>query len=430
MTTVLLSTLVGLSAITIILLFIVISKSSNKKINTMEKLIRDEFRLNRMESSNEYKALREELSNSQKRSTGELIKTINELGNSQKNYLELVERRIKDLTASNENKVEKIRETVEAKMNSLQEGNEKKLDQMRQVVEEKLQITLEKRLTESFKVINDQLQKVQMGLGKMQTLANSVGDLKKVLTNVKTRGTWGEVQLGNILQDILSPNQYDSQVQVKEGSSEKVDYAILLPGKNDYTDSKVMLPIDSKFPQEDYLRLVQASEDGDIEKIKDAQKGLINAVKKSAKSISEKYLNPPKTTDFAIMFLPTEGLYAEILREGKLVETLQRDYRVVIAGPTTLTAILNSLQMGFQTLAIEKQSSEVWKVLAAVKTEFGKFSDVLIKVKKQLETASKTLDSTAVRTRAMERKLKDVESLPENLSEDVLGLPKNNKETL
>jgi len=293
---------------------------------------------------------------------------------------------------------------------------------MRQVVDEKLQNTLEKRLAESFKIVSERLEAVQRGLGEMQNLATGVGDLKRMLTNVKARGTWGEVQLGALLEQILTPDQYARNVQTREGSRETVEYAIRLPGAgNDSRAAVCWLPIDSKFPQEDYLRLVSAADAADLDAVEKATSALTRAVRSSAKEIAEKYLDPPGTTDFAIMFLPTEGLYAEILRQPGLMEKLQQTSRVVVAGPTTLSAILSSLRMGFRTLAIEKRSSEVWNVLAAVKTEFGKFGDVLAKVKNHLDAASNTIDQTGVRTRAMKRKLREVEQLPMDASEKLLG---------
>ena len=411
-----------ISSIAVLLFIMLLLKPSTSGTKRIEQAVRNEFRSNRDESAKTAKDLREEVASAQKSSTETLINTISEISKLQKNYLDSVEKRIKELTTSNESHVDKIRETLEKQMKSLQDNNEKKLEQMRHTVDEKLQTTLERRLGESFKIVSKQLEAVQVGLGKMQNLASSVGDLKRVLTNVKARGTWGEVQLGAILEQILTPVQYGKNVQIREGSQERVDYAIRLPGADNDQNSDVWLPIDSKFPQEDYLRLVSAADAADTERVKQAQESLARAIKVSAKDIAGKSLDPPRTTDFAIMFLPTEGLYAEVLRQPDLIENLQQNYRVVVAGPTTLSAILNSLRMGFQTLAIGKQSSEVWKVLAAVKTEFSKFSNVLAKVKKQLETASNTIDQTSTRTRVMQRKLREVERLPEDASEKLLGL--------
>jgi DNA recombination protein RmuC len=272
----------------------------------------------------------------------------------------------------------------------MQEGNERKLDEMRKTVDEKLQTTLEKRLGESFRLVSERLEAVQKGLGEMQSLATGVGDLKRVLTNVKTRGTWGEIQLGNILEQILTPDQFERNVQTKEGSREVVEFALKLPGRDDHPESCVWLPIDSKFPQEDYLRLVKASEAADQDGVQRASAALARAARGAAQEIESKYVNPPQTTDFALMFLPTEGLYAELLRQPGLAEDIQLRHRVVMAGPTTLAALLNSLQMGFRTLAIEKRASEVWKVLAAVKTEFGKFGNRVRQVRRRARQSQET----------------------------------------
>ena len=307
---------------------------------------------------------------------------------------------------------ERLRDTVDKQMKQLRESNEKKLEQMRSTVDEKLQSTLEKRLGESFKQVTERLEKVHQGLGEMQNLAAGVGDLKRVLTNVKARGTWGEYQIGDILGQFLTLEQYQKNVQPKPGSRETVEYAVKLPGMDD--DSQVWLPIDAKFPQEDYQRLLNAAEAADAKKVEECTAALEREILKSAKEIAQKYLAPPNTTDFAIMFLPTEGLYAEVLRRPGLMDKLQA-CRVVAAGPTTLSALLSSFRMGFRTLAIEKRSSEVWNVLRGVKTEFGKFGDVLKKVKKQLSSASETLDDTiGRRTRAMDRELRNVETLPDD----------------
>jgi len=411
------------AAIVLLIILLVLKTSYKRAIKEVEQTVSAEFRSNRDESARAARDLREEVVRAQRSSIETMIQTIGELGNLQRDKLESVERRIKDLTDSNEARIEKLRNTLDAQLTSLQETNEKKLDQMRQTVDEKLQNTLEKRLAESFKIVSERLEAVQRGLGEMQSLATGVGDLKRVLTNVKARGTWGEVQLGALLEQILTPDQYAKNVQTREGSRETVEYAIRLPGAgNDSRAAVCWLPIDSKFPQEDYLRLVSAADAADLDAVEKATAALTRAVRSSAKEIVDKYLDPPGTTDFAIMFLPTEGLYAEILRQPGLMERLQQTSRVVVAGPTTLSAILSSLRMGFRTLAIEKRSSEVWNVLAAVKTEFGKFGDVLAKVKNQLDAASNTIDQTGVRTRAMTRKLREVEQLPTDASEKILGL--------
>jgi len=342
----------------------------------------------------------------------EIARNREEVGSQAKQLREEVGGRMTVLTQSNEQKLEAMRQIVEKKLSDLQADNAKKLEEMRKTVDEKLQETLNKRLTESFKFVSERLEQVHQGLGDMQTLASGVGDLKKVLTNVKARGTWGEIQLGNLLEQILVPEQYAQNVATKEGSNERVEFAIKLPGKDETDDRPVWLPIDAKFPMEDYQRLVAASEQADVEGVEAAGRQLEVRVKASAKDIRDKYLSPPNTTDFGIMFLPSEGLYAEALRRTGLVEQLQRDYRVSVAGPTTLAALLNSLQMGFRTLAIQKRSSEVWTVLAAVKTEFGKFGEVIGKVQKKLHEASGVIDRAQVRTRAIDRKLRDVQELP------------------
>jgi DNA recombination protein RmuC len=329
---------------------------------------------------------------------------------------------LKELNQSNQAALDRVRATYDTRVQELQASNEKKLDEMRKTVDEKLHDTLEKRLGESFKLVSDRLDTVHKGLGEMQNLATGVGDLKRVLTNVKARGTWAEVQLGAILDQVLTAEQYEKNVCVKQETSERVEFAVKLPGPKDDPRCSVYLPIDSKFPQEDYAKLQEASDVGDPVAVQAATDSLLRAVKIAAKHIHDKYVNPPETTDFAIMFLATEGLYAEVLRQPALVEDLQQNFRVVVAGPTTLVAILSSLRVGFQTLAIEKRASEVWRVLAAVKTEFGKFGDVLAKVKKQLKTASNTIEETGVRTRAMERKLHSVEQLPEAEAIELLAL--------
>ncbi|MBI5871312.1 MAG: DNA recombination protein RmuC [Actinobacteria bacterium] len=384
--------------------------------------IRQELRLSREEASNAARELREEVAHTQKASADTIVRTMGAMGTSQQEQLQGVAAGIGRLTDSNAEQLAKLRDTVDGQLKVLQESNERKLDQMRVTVDEKLHSTLEKRLGESFRLVSERLEAVQKGLGEMQNLATGVGDLKRVLTNVKARGTWGEVQLGAILEQILTPDQYAANVQTSDCSSERVEYAIKLPGREDQPEAVVWLPIDAKFPHEDYARLVDATEQADAEAARVALSALLRAVEKAAGDIQNKYLNPPKTTDFAIMFLPTEGLYAEVLRHPGMVEKMQQKYRVVVAGPTTLSAILNSLWMGFRTLAIEQRSSEVWQVLAAVKTEFGNFGDVLAKVRKQLHTAEKTIGDTEVRTRAMKRKLREVEQLPSESAAEILNL--------
>jgi DNA recombination protein RmuC len=385
--------------------------------------VRDELRMGREETRSMAKELREEVSTGQSLTSDTLSRTLESLSKVQQSQLEGMTRQLKELTDSNQNALERVRTTFDARVKELQEGNEKKLDEMRKTVDEKLHDTLEKRLGESFKLVSDRLEAVHKGLGEMQLLATGVGDLKRVLTNVKARGTWAEVQLGAILEQILTLEQYAKNVQVKADAAERVEYAVRLPGSKDDPGACVWLPIDSKFPQEDYLRLQEAADRADLDAIQKAADDLGRTVRGAAKDIHDKYVNPPTTTDFGIMFLATEGLYAEVLRQPALVEDLQQRYRVVVAGPTTLAAILNSLRMGFQTLVIEKRAAEVWRVLGAIKTEFGKFGDVLEKVKRQLNTASRTIEETGVRSRAMEKKLRSVEQLPEAEASAILALP-------
>ncbi|WP_150792083.1 DNA recombination protein RmuC [Pandoraea iniqua] len=326
------------------------------------------------------------------------------------------------LAEGNERRLGEVRATLEQKLKDIEVNNSTKLEEMRRTVDEKLHATLEQRLGESFKLVSDRLEQVHRGLGEMQTLAAGVGDLKRVLTNVKTRGIWGEVQLQALLEQLLTADQFAKNVATKPGSSERVEFAIALPGQNGDSGTPVYLPIDAKFPREDYERLLDAQERADPVAVEEASKALETRIRLEAKTIAEKYLAPPHTTDFALLFLPTEGLYAEVLRRPGLSDLLQREYRVTVAGPTTLTALLNSLQMGFRTLAIERRSSEVWQVLGAVKTEFTKFGDVLARTKSQLETVTRSIDQAEVRTRQMARKLKTVEALPGEEATQLLGV--------
>ncbi len=328
-------------------------------------------------------------------------------------------KQLQDLSEANARRLAEVRATLETQLAQLQQGNAAKLDEMRATVDEKLQSTLQARLGESFKQVADRLEQVHKGLGEMQTLAQGVGDLKHLLSNVKTRGMFGEAQLAALLEQVLAPDQYATQVATRPGSRNVVDFAIRLPGRGD-DGAPCWLPIDAKFPNEDYERLLDAQQRADAEGAELAARGLEQRIRLEAKSMADKYLEPPHTTDFAILFLPTEGLYAEVLRRPGLMEQLQREHRVTLAGPTTLMAMLNSLQMGFRTLALEKRSSEVWQVLGAVKTEFGKFGDVLAKVKSQTQTVLNTLDSAEVRSRAMGRALKAVEALPVDKAERLL----------
>lgn len=325
------------------------------------------------------------------------------------------------LTESNAQRMQEVRLTLETKIRELQTDNAAKLEDMRKTVDEKLHATLEQRLGESFKLVSDRLEKVHQGLGEMQQLAIGVGDLKRVLTNVKSRGTWGEVQLEMLLEQVLTPDQYAKNVETIPGTGARVEFAIRLPGQND-SGTPVWLPIDAKFPKEQYERLVEAAESADAEGVATAGRELERAIRLEAKTIAEKYLSPPLTTDFALLFLPTEGLYAEVMRRPGLSDELQRTMRVSIAGPSTLAALLNSLQMGFRTLALEKRSSEVWQVLGAVKTEFSKFGEVLANTKLTLERAARNIEQAEVRTRQMNRKLKTVEALPVESAQSLLGI--------
>jgi DNA recombination protein RmuC len=326
---------------------------------------------------------------------------------------------LNNLTESNAQRMSEVRATLESKIRDLQTDNANRLEEMRKTVDEKLHATLEHRLGESFKLVSDRLDKVHQGLGEMQQLAIGVGDLKRVLTNVKTRGTWGEVQLEMLLEQVLTPDQYGKNIETVPGTGERVEFAIKLPGQDD--GRPVWLPVDAKFPKEQYERLCEAAELADADGVAAAGRELERAVRGEAKTIAEKYLSPPLTTDFAILFLPTEGLYAEVMRRPGLADELQRTCRVTIAGPSTLSALLNSLQMGFRTLALEKRSSEVWQVLGAVKTEFGKFGDVLAATKTTLERAAKNIEQAETRTRQMSRKLKSVEALPSEAAQLLLG---------
>lgn len=353
--------------------------------------------------------LREEVGTTLKGVSDTVVRTMGEMSAAQKMQLEGFSTQIGTLTTSNGEQLDRLRLTVEGRLDQIREDNTAKLEQVRQTVDEKLQGVLEQRLGESFRSVSERLEQVHRGLGEMQTLASGVGDLKKVLSNVKVRGTWGEVQLGNLLEQVLAPDQYAANVATNEYNGSRVEFAIKLPG---HDLGPVWLPIDAKFPVEDYQRLVDAQEAGDLAGMDAAGRQLEQRIRGCARDICQKYILPPRTTDFAIMFLPTEGLYAEVVRRAGLVEAIQRDCRVVVAGPVTLWAILNSLQMGFRTLAIQQRSSEVWTVLGAVKTEFGKFGDVLDKVKKKLHAATREMDQAGVRTRAIARKLRDVEELP------------------
>jgi DNA recombination protein RmuC len=389
-------------------------------IERIETSVRNEIAVNREESLKGARNAREEMTNSL-RSFGELIsRSMSSSGELQKGQLEtfsvnldrltyLLDQKIESLNNRTTLNMDRMRETVERKISELQQGNEKKLEEMRATVDEKLQKTLETRLTESFRQVSERLEAVHKGLGDMQQLATGVGDLKKVLTNVKSRGVLGEYQLQNLIEQLFTPDQYAKNVKTKHGSAAMVEFALKLPGKE---DQPVWLPIDSKFPKEDFELLMDAYDAGTADVIEERRKAFVKGIKKCAMDICGKYIDPPNTTDFAILFLPFESLYAEVLRTPGLFETIQKECKINIAGPTTLSAFLSSLQMGFRTLAIEKRSGEVWELLGAVKTEFGLFGNILEKTQKKLQEASNVMDSARQRTRVIERKLKDVEALP------------------
>jgi DNA recombination protein RmuC len=412
--------------------------SVDRGVERCERSLRDEIAKNREEATlvarqgreetgNALKSFGDSLQTSMTNIADSVLKGMSGMATQQKEQIEAFNVRLGRLTESNENRLEALRNAIDDKLKQIQEDNSRQLEQMRATVDEKLQGTLEKRLGESFKQVSERLEQVHKGLGEMQALATGVGDLKRVLTNVKTRGVWGEIQLEALLEQILTPEQFGRNVRTKEDSAEAVEFAIKLPGRGENDGQEVVwLPIDAKFPIEDYQRLVDAQENCDVAAAEQAAKMLSATIKNCAKTICDKYLNPPTTTDFGIMFLPTEGLYAEVLRKAGLVESLQRECRVTIAGPTTLVAILSSLQMGFKTLAIQKRSSEVWKLLGAVKTEFGKFGATLDGVKKKLDQAANTMDDAAKRSRAIERKLSNVQELPSGEAQILLGA--NNSE--
>ncbi|MDI1258929.1 DNA recombination protein RmuC [Aquabacterium sp.] len=339
-----------------------------------------------------------------------------------KRFSDTLNEQLRQLSDTNERRLIEVRTTVDTRLQALQADNEKKLEQMRQTVDEKLHATLEARLGESFKQVADRLEQVHKGLGEMQRLASDVGSLNRVLNNVKTRGIFGEVQLAGLLEQVFTPEQYAVNVETVPGSGARVEFAIRLPGRGAPGSAPLWLPLDAKFPREDYERLLDAQDRADVAAVEAAGKAIEQRLRIEARTIAEKYLAPPHTADFAILFLPTEGLYAEALRRPGLFEALQREHRVMLAGPTTLLATLNSLQMGFRTLALEQRSSEVWQVLGAVKTEFAKFGDVLARTKKKLEEAGNTISSVETRTRMMGRALKSVESMPEAQAQALLPI--------
>jgi DNA recombination protein RmuC len=400
-------------------------------IGRIELAVKNEIATNRAEANELSRNAREELSRSLKVFGEQISGSMKETSSLQKTQLETfstnlhtlttsVERKLNDLTATISLKLDQLRETLEKKIADMQSGNEKKLDEMRATVDEKLQKTLETRLGESFKLVSERLEAVHKGLGDMQQLATGVGDLKKVLTNVKTRGVLGEYQLENILEQLLTPDQYAKNVRTKEGSNAIVEFAVKLPGRGQ-KEKIVWLPVDSKFPKEDFELLMEAYDNAGPEGIEEHRKNFVRGIKKCAMDICSKYLDPPNTTDFGILFLPFESLYAEVLRTPGLFESIQRECKIIITGPTTLSALLSSLQMGFRTLAIEKRSSEVWQLLGAVKTEFGLFGGILDKTQKKLQEAGNVIEQAGIRSRAIEKKLRDVQELPKEDTPGLLG---------
>jgi len=388
-------------------------------LETLDRRVGEESTLSRESASRSAGQDREELQRGLRASADSLQARLAEIASLQRGQLDSFAAQIAAVTQSTGERLDRMRDAVEGKLASIQADNTRQLDRMRETVDEKLKTTLEQRLGESFRQVSERLEQVHVGLGEMRALATGVGDLKKVLTNVRTRGTWGEVQLGALLEQVLTRDQYEKNVATKAGSNDRVEFAVRLPGHDDA--GPLWLPIDAKFPQEDYQRIVDAAEAANPALLEESAKQLDARIRLEAKTIREKYVDPPRTTDFAIMFLPTEGLYAEVLRRPGLTDDLQTDYRILVTGPTTLSALLNSLQMGFRTLAIEKRSGEVWALLGAVKTEFGKFGDVLDRTYKKLQEASSTIESAATRTRAIERKLRGVQELPAGEAAKLLG---------
>ncbi len=379
-----------------------------KGLERLERTLQDELRRNR-----------EELGGNLRQFAEAVQKRMVDIASLQKGQMEGFTQQLGALTASNEQRLDKLRETVELRLKWLQEDNSKKLEQMRATVDEKLHETLEKRLGESFKQVSGQLEQVHKGLGEMQSLASGVGDLKKVLSNIKTRGTLGEVQLHNLLEQILTPDQYSANVATKPGSDARVEFAVRLPGKD---DKPLWLPIDAKFPQEDFLRLVEAQEQGNQAAVSEATRQFDRTVQGMAKLICDKYLAPPETTDFAVMFLANEASYAQVLSRPGLFDAILREHKVIVAGPTTIAALLSSLSLGFKTLAIEKRSSDVWRLLGAIKTEFMTFGTLLDKTRKKLDEASSSIDTAATRTRRIQRKMQGIEELPEHEAKGILGV--------
>jgi DNA recombination protein RmuC len=408
----------GLLLLNIGLLIWLIKRTESGKVDVtapIRQTLGEEIFRFRTEINQSGKMLRDEVGQSMHKGHDLLGGQLQKMSESQLRQLEVLSKQWISNAENHDQRMRDLQKTVDDRLLHIERQSAERLEKMRATVEEKLEGTLERRLGESFKMVGERLELVQRGLGEMQALASGVGDLKKVLTNVKTRGTWGEVQLSMLLEQILTPDQYVANAKLST-TAENVEFAVKLPGRND-DDEPVFLPIDSKFPQESYQRLIEASESGNADLANIARKELEAAVRNSAKDIREKYIHPPKTTDFAVMFLPTEGLYAEVLRTPGMLEKIQNEQRVIISGPTTLAALLNSLQMGFRTMAIQKRSSEVWKILAVIKAEFGKFGDILEAVHKKLGEATGKIEDATRKTRTIQTKLRNVEELPQGSSQ-------------
>jgi len=389
-------------------------KELNESIRAQNEVLIQQSTTSREELNNSFNALKQQFNNDAATNREELKEALNDLSDN-------FSRKMTELINIQQQEAENSRKNLESKMEQIRQSNETKLEQMRQTVDEKLHDTLEKRLGESFKQVSERLELVHKSMGEMQNLANGVGDLKKALTNVKTRGVLGEIQLENLLEEMLTPEQYEKNFRPNKNRDEKVEFAIRLPGKSDEQDF-VYLPIDAKFPIEDYYRILDAYDLGDLASVENAQKSLVQKIKNCAKDIRDKYINPPITTDFGMLFLPFEGLYAEVLRNTGLFETIMRDYQVIICGPTTTAAVINSLQVGFRTLAIQKKSSEVWKILASIKQEFGKFGTLLDQTQKKLQEASNTIEKASHRSRQIEKRLRKVQELPVQETEQIMDV--------
>ena len=400
--------------------FRALQEAQEKGMVRLERELREELSRGRREDAEEAFRDRDERAHSSNLLSQTVTTQVGQFGTLQAQRLEAFARELNRFSLGLDERFERLKLSVESRLTAIQLDNSAKLEEMRRTVDEKLHATLEQRLGQSFQMVSERLEQVHRGLGEMQTLAAGVGDLKRVLTNVKTRGTWGEVQLSALLEQLLTADQFSANVATRPDANERVDFAIRLPGKGD--GAVVWLPIDAKFPIEDYQRLLDAQDRCDPAAVEEAAKAIEMRLKNEARSIRDKYVSPPHTTDFALLYLPIEGLYAEALRRPGLAETLQRDFRVSLAGPTTLAALLNSLHMGFRTLAIEQRSAEVWAVLGAVKTEFGKFGEALAHTKKKLDEASNSISKAETRTRQLSRRLKEVEALPVGESENLIGV--------